>query len=67
MVNNSPPLKCFEYLLLNKCEITEKTLKYSITGGCQAIIALTQQSGCSFEEFLKKQASHITDMNSQIG
>ena len=28
-------LKCFKYLLLNQCEITEKTLKYSIAGGNQ--------------------------------
>ena len=26
-------LRCFKYLLLNKCTITEETLKYSIAGG----------------------------------
>ena len=31
-------LKCFKYLLLNKCEITENTLNYSIAGGNQEII-----------------------------
>ena len=31
-------LKCFKFLLLNKCEITEKTLQWSIAGGNQEII-----------------------------
>ena len=42
-------LKCFKYLLLNKCEITEKTLKYSIAGGNQEIIVILQQYEHSFE------------------
>ena len=29
-------LKCFKYILLNKCKITEETLKWSISGGNKA-------------------------------
>ena len=45
-------LKCFKYLLLNKCEITGKTLYYSIAGGNQEIIGILLQNGYTFEEFL---------------
>ena len=54
-------LKCFKYLLLNKCEITKKTLKYSIAGGNQEIINILKENGHSFEECLE------TSVNSQIG
>ena len=50
-------LKCFKYLLLNKCKITTKgfhnTLKYSIAGGNQEIINILKENGHSFEEYLE--------------
>ena len=51
-------LKCFKYLLLNKCEITKETLHYSIAGGNQEIIALLQQNGHSFEECLETSVKY---------
>ena len=46
-------LKCFKYLLLNKCEITEETLEYSIAGENQEIINILKENGHSFEECLE--------------
>ena len=46
-------LKCFKYLLLNKCEITKQTLHYSIAGGNQEIINILKENGHSFEECLE--------------
>ena len=47
-------LKCFKYLLLNKCEITFQTLERAIAGGNQEIIAVIQQNGHGeFEYFLE--------------
>ena len=40
--------------MLNKCEITDKTLKYSITGGNQEIINILKEKEHSFEECLEK-------------
>ena len=51
-------LKCFKYLLLNKCEITEKTLKYSIPGGNQEIITILKEKGYSFEECLETSVKY---------
>ena len=45
-------LKCFKYLLLNKCEITKETLKYSIAGGNQEIINILKEKEFQFEECL---------------
>ena len=42
-------LNCFKYLLLNQCEITEKTLQFSIAGGNQEIINILKENGHSFE------------------
>ena len=47
-------LKCFKYLLLNKCEITNKTVQYSIAGGNQEIINILKETGHNeFEEYLE--------------
>ena len=51
-------LKCFKYLLLNKCYITEKTLKYSIAGGNQEIINILKEKGHSFEECLETSVEY---------
>ena len=51
-------LKCFKYLLLNKCEITEKTLKYSIAGGNQEIINILKEKGHSFEKCLETSVKY---------
>ena len=51
-------LKCFKYLLLNQCKITKATLKYSIAGGNQEIIAILQQNGHSFEECLETSVKY---------
>ena len=52
-------LKCFKYLLLNKCEITEFTLKYSIAGGNQEIINILKENGHSFEECLETSVKYM--------
>ena len=46
-------LKCFKYLLLNKCEITTKTLQCSFAGGNEEIINFLKEKGHSFEKCLK--------------
>ena len=51
-------LKCFKYLLLNKCEITWKTLKYSITGANKEIINTFKEKGHSFEECLETSVQY---------
>ena len=51
-------MKCFKYLLLNKCEITEFTLKYSIAGGNQEIINILKENGHSFEECLETSVKY---------
>ena len=45
-------MKCFKYLLLNKCGITEKTLYFSIAGGNQEIINILKEKSNKFEEYL---------------
>ena len=42
-------LKCFKYLLLNKCEITNNWLT---AGGNKEIINILKENGYSFEECL---------------
>ena len=51
-------LKCFKYLLLNKCEVTKETLKYSIAGGNQEIINILKEKGHSFEECLETSVEY---------
>ena len=51
-------LKCFKYLLLNKCEITEFTLKSSIAGGNQEIINILKERQYSFEECLETSVKY---------
>ena len=51
-------LKCFRYLLLNKCEITDKTLNWSIAGGNKEIINILKENGHSFEHYLETSISH---------
>ena len=51
-------LKCFKYLLLNKCEITENTPKWSIAGGNQEIINILKEKGYSFEECLETSVKY---------
>ena len=51
-------LKCFKYLLLNKCEITETTLKFSIAGGNQEIINILKENGHSFEKCLETSVKY---------
>ena len=36
-------IKCFKYLYLNKCEITDITLEYAIKGGCEEIINILEE------------------------
>ena len=46
-------MKCFKVLLLHKCEVTEKTLQYSIAGGNQEIINILKEKGHNkFENYL---------------
>ena len=45
-------LNCFKYLLLNQCNITEKTHKYSIAGGNQEIINILKETNNKFEDCL---------------
>ena len=60
-------LKCFKYLLLNKCDITEETLKYSIAGGNHEIINIIKENAHNeFKEYLEMSVN-ITDMNTQSG
>ena len=51
-------MKCFKVLLLHKCEVTEKTLQYSIAGGILEIIAYYQQKGHSFEKCLETSVNY---------
>ena len=46
-------LKCFKYLLLNKCEITKETPQYSISGGNKEIINILKEKEYSFANLLK--------------
>ena len=45
--------QCFNFLLSNGCNITERTLKYAIAGGNQSIIDILKDKGHSFENTLK--------------
>ena len=55
-------LKCFKYLLLNKCQITnrgfEDTLHYSIAGGNQEIINILKENRYSFENYLETSVKY---------
>ena len=51
-------LKCFKYLLLNKCKITKETLKYSITGGNQEIINIIKEKNNKFEDSLETSVDY---------
>ena len=55
-------MKCFKYLLLNKCEITcrgyHDTLEYSIAGGNQEIINILKEKGHSFEDYLETSVKY---------
>ena len=51
-------VECFKYLLLNKCEISNLTLKYSIAGGNQDIINILKEKGHSFEECLETSVKY---------
>ena len=51
-------LKCFKYLLLNKCEINECTLYETIKGGNQDIVAILFQSGYSFKGCLETSVEY---------
>ena len=56
-------MKCFKYLLLNKCEIThsgyDNTLKYSIAGGNQEIINIIKENGYNeFKECLETSVKY---------
>ena len=44
--------------MLNKCEITEETLEYSIAGGNQEIINILKEKGYSFEECLETSVKY---------
>ena len=56
-------LKWFKYLLLNKCKITEETLKYSIVGGNQEVINILKETNNKFEECLETSVKyHIYEL-----
>ena len=45
-------------LLLNKCKITDKTLRFSFAGGNQEIINILKENGYSFEECLETSVKY---------
>ena len=51
-------LKCFKYLLLNKCKITKETLRWSIAGGNKEIINILKENGQKFEECLETSVKY---------
>ena len=51
-------LKCFKYLLLNKCKITKQTLKCWIAGGNKEIINILKEKSNKFEECLETSVKY---------
>ena len=54
-------LECFKHLLLNKCEITQNTLKWSIAGGNPTLVNILKENGYSFEAFLETSVKYHKD------